>query len=165
MLPSSPTCVYGMAGLRFPRLPNTAGEVRAISEFYKPAERKLLLGPDATEMSVKSETLVDYRYIHFAIHAMLDEQAPSRSGIVLSLVNMGTEDGVLRMSEIFNLQLNADLVVLSACRSGLGKMVRGEGMVAMTRGFLYAGAARVVVSLWEVNELAAPDFMKASTAK
>jgi CHAT domain-containing protein len=79
---------------------------------------------------------------------------------VLSLVNTGQEDGILRASEIFNLDLNADLVTLSACRTGLGKVVRGEGMIGLTRAILYAGASSVLVSLWEVNDLAAPVLMK-----
>ena len=80
--------------------------------------------------------------------------------MVLSSGAGGREDGVLRLNEIFNLKLDSDLVVLSACQTGMGKMVRGEGIVGLTRGFLYAGAPRVVVSLWEVNDTAVPEFMQ-----
>ena len=82
---------------------------------------------------MKNEELSKYKRVHFATHAVVDEQVPARSGVVLSLVNTGPDDGVLRMPEIFNLELDADLVVLSACQTGLGKLVRGEGMVGLTR--------------------------------
>ena len=119
------------------------------------------MGLDASEAAVKHEKLSEYRRVHFATHAVIDEEIPARSGVVLSLVDTGEEDGILRMPEIFNLELNADLVVLSACRTGLGKLIKGEGMVGLTRAFMYAGTPRVAVSLWEVNDLATADFMKA----
>ena len=120
--------------------------METIGALYPPARRKMYLGSDATEASVKRENLTRYTRLHFATHAVLDEQVPARSGIVLSLANTGDEDGVLRTNEIFNLELNADLVVLSACQTGLGTLVKGEGMVGLTRAFLYAGSPRVVVT-------------------
>jgi CHAT domain-containing protein len=134
--------------------------VLEIANLYPRNQSKTYLGLAATEAAVKQEDLMGYRRIHFATHAVMDERIPARSGVVLSLVDTGKEDGVLRMPEIFNLDLDADLVVLSACQTGLGKLVRGEGMVGLTRAFLYAGARRVAVSLWEVNDLATADFMK-----
>jgi CHAT domain-containing protein/tetratricopeptide (TPR) repeat protein len=152
--------IYRGGGFHFGALPNAETEVQDIAHFYPPNLRKVLIGQDATESSVKNEKLTEYRYLHFATHAFLDEQIPTRSGIVLSQVNTGEEDGILRMNEIFNLELNADLVVLSACQTGLGKLIRGEGLVGLTRAFLYAGTPRVVVSLWEVNDVATAEFMK-----
>jgi CHAT domain-containing protein len=152
--------VYQSAGIKFPPLPNTRAEVETIGALYPAARRKIYIGPNATEASVKSEHLPSYKRLHFATHAVLDEQVPARSGVVLSLANTGNEDGILRTNEIFNLELNADLVVLSACQTGLGTLVKGEGMVGLTRAFLYAGSPRVVVSLWEVNDRATADFMK-----
>jgi CHAT domain-containing protein/Tfp pilus assembly protein PilF len=152
--------VYQSAGIQFPPLPNTRAEVEFIGALYSPARRKIYLGSNATEASIKREYLPSYIRLHFATHAVLDEQVPARSGVVLSLVNTGDEDGILRTNEIFNLELNADLVVLSACESGLGTLVKGEGMVGLTRAFLYAGSPRVVVSLWEVNDHATAEFMK-----
>src|SRR6185436_2329420 len=157
--------VYRSAGISLSRLPNTKTEVEQIGALFPPARGKLRLGPEATETSVKAEKLGAYRLIHFATHAVIDERAPARSGIVLSLVNTGQEDGILRASEIFNLDLNADLVTLSACRTGLGKVVRGEGMIGLTRAILYAGSSRVLVSLWEVNDLATPALMKSFYTK
>ncbi len=157
--------VYRSGGISLSRLPNTKTEVEEIGALFPPAREKLRLGPEATEASVKAERLGAYRLIHFATHAVIDERAPARSGIVLSLVNTGKEDGILRASEIFNLNLNADLVTLSACRTGLGKVVRGEGMIGLTRAILSAGSSRVLVSLWEVNDLATPALMKAFYAR
>ncbi len=152
--------IYESAGIRFPQLPNTRREVQAISSLFLPARRTTFLGLAATKASVKHTDLLDYRLLHFATHAIMDDRNPARSGIVLSLVNTGDEDGILHMNEVFNLEMNADLVVLSACQTGLGKLVRGEGVVGLTRAFLYAGARRVAVSLWDVNDLTTPDFMQ-----
>ena len=151
--------VYRAAGISFSRLPNTKTEVEEIGTLFPAHREKLRLGLSATEASVKAEILGQYRLIHFATHAVIDERAPARSGIVLSLVNTGAEDGILRTSEIFNLNLKADLVTLSACRTGLGKVVRGEGMISLTRAFLYAGSSSVLVSLWEVSDVATPALM------
>ncbi|HEX4947696.1 MAG TPA: CHAT domain-containing protein, partial [Blastocatellia bacterium] len=109
-----------------------------------------------------SEELSQYRIIHFATHGLLNSQHPELSGIVLSLVNEQgqTQDGFLRLHDIFNLKLGADMVVLSACQTALGKDVRGEGLMGLTRGFMYAGAARVVASLWDVRDEATAELMK-----
>ncbi len=153
--------VYDRAGMGLPALPSTRAEVERVAALYPAERRRVYLGRDASEAALKRERLADYRRLHFATHAVLDEQAPARSGVVLSLVDPGDEDGVLQLNEIFNLELDADLVVLSACQTGLGRLVRGEGMIGLTRAFLYAGSPRVVVSLWEVNDLATADFMAA----
>jgi CHAT domain-containing protein len=152
--------IYERDGIRFTPLPNTRTEVLGIGRLFPPEQRMIRLGRDATKVAVQRANLSDYRIVHFATHAVVDEKAPSHSGVVLSLVNTGGEDGVLRMPEIFNLELNADLVVLSACQTGLGKLVKGEGMVGLTRAFMYAGTPRVAVSLWSVNDLATAEFMK-----
>jgi CHAT domain-containing protein len=119
-----------------------------------PPDRKLALDFSANRQAATSPELSQYRIVHFATHGMIDTVRPELSGVVLSLVNERGEeqDGFMRAYEIYNLRLPADLVVLSACRTGLGKEVRGEGLIGLTRGFMYAGAARVVVSLWDVND-------------
>src|SRR6266496_2573465 len=103
-----------------------------------------------------------YRFVHFATHGFLNSRHPELSGIVLSLVDQEgrAQDGFLRAHEIYNLKLPADLVVLSGCRTGLGKEIKGEGLVGLTRAFMYAGAARVMVSLWDVNDEATAELMK-----
>ena len=106
--------------------------------------------------------LGQYRIVHFATHGLLNGEHPELSGIVLSLVDeQGRErDGFLRLHEIYNLRLPAELVVLSACQTALGKQVRGEGLVGLVRGFMYAGAERVVASLWKVDDEATAELMK-----
>lgn len=103
-----------------------------------------------------------YRYVHFATHGYIDSERPDLSAIVLSLVDQhgNPEDGFLRAHEIYNLNLPAEVVVLSACQTGLGKEIKGEGLIGLTRGFMYAGARRVVVSLWNVNDKATAELMK-----
>jgi CHAT domain-containing protein len=103
-----------------------------------------------------------YRYVHFATHGYFDSEHPNLSGLVLSLVDEQgrPQDGFLGANEIYNLQLPAELVVLSACETGLGKEVKGEGLVGLTRGFMYAGAARVMVSLWSVSDKATSELMQ-----
>jgi len=105
--------------------------------------------------------LSKYRYVHFATHGYIDSEHPDLSAIVLSLVDAEgkPEDGFLRANEIYNLNLPAELVVLSACETGLGKEIKGEGLVGLTQGFMYAGARRVVVSLWNVNDKATAELM------
>ena len=99
--------------------------------------------------------------MHFATHGFLDSERPGLSSLVLSMVDANGEakDGFLRANDIYNLKLPAELVVLSACQTGLGKEVKGEGLIGLTRGFMYAGASRVVVSLWNVNDKATADLM------
>jgi CHAT domain-containing protein len=111
-------------------------------------------------MATGSE-LSNYRYVHFATHGYLDSERPDLSAIILSLVDEEGKpaDGFLRAHEIYNLDLPAELVVLSACETGLGREIKGEGLVGLTRGFMYAGARRVVVSLWNVNDKATAELM------
>ncbi len=107
-------------------------------------------------------SLADYRVVHFATHGVVDSSRPWLSGLVFSLVDRrgGARDGYIRLRDIYNLRLNADLVVLSACDTALGADVRGEGLVGLARGFMYAGSRRVMASLWQVNDVATADLMK-----
>jgi CHAT domain-containing protein len=108
-----------------------------------------------------SKELSKYRIVHFATHGVVDFQHPELSGIVLSMVDEKgqPQDGYLRLHDIYNLNLPADLVVLSACQTGIGKQIKGEGLIALTRGFMYAGAQRVVASLWKVDDTATSELM------
>ena len=146
-------------GWRFPRLEGSEREVKEIAKRYPASEVKIYRGEDANEGNVKGNPLVGFaKRLHFATHAILDEQRPEWSGLALTRTEAPEDDGVLRVFEIFNLELSADLVVLSACETGLGELT-GEGLVGVTRAFLYAGAPSVVVSLWRVADTAAPDLM------
>jgi CHAT domain-containing protein len=105
--------------------------------------------------------LSKYRIVHFATHGVLDLEHPELSGIALSMVDEKgrSRDGYLRLNEIYNLNLPAELVVLSACQTGVGKQIKGEGLIALTRGFMYAGARSVVASLWKVDDAATASLM------
>jgi CHAT domain-containing protein len=107
---------------------------------------------DASEANTRERDLKPYRILHIATHGFLDAKHPQFSGVVLSLVGNKHEDGFLRTDEIFNLRLGSPLVMLSACETGLGKEKRGEGVMGLTRGFIYAGAPSVGVSLWSVDD-------------
>ena len=134
-------------------------EVEEVARFYPSGKRLALKGAEATEKALKTLRLGDYRVIHFAAHASIDEQKPVRSAVVLSSDPDSSEDGLLQAREIFDLRLNADLVVLSACRSAAGRLVRGEGLVGLSRSFLFAGASAVLVSLWPVDDEATGHLM------
>jgi CHAT domain-containing protein len=144
------------------RLPFSREEAAAVASLL-PA-KSLLKATDfsASRATATSGELSNYRIIHFATHGLLNSEHPELSGLVLSLVdeNGKAQDGFLRMQEIYNLRFPAEVVVLSACQTGLGKEIRGEGLVGLTRGFMYAGAQRVVASLWQVDDLATANLMK-----
>ncbi|HEX8456077.1 MAG TPA: CHAT domain-containing protein [Pyrinomonadaceae bacterium] len=121
------------------------------------------LGFAANRTTATASELSQYRFVHFATHAVFNDRQPELSGIVLSLFDergRPREDGFLRLHDIYNMNLPVDMVVLSACQTGLGKQVRGEGLIGLTRGFMYAGAARVVASLWKVDDEATAELMK-----
>ncbi len=124
--------------------------------FSNPSTRYLQQA--ANEAAVKSSEVSNYRYVHLATHGFVDAEHPERSGLAFARAD-DDEDGILHLGEIYTLNLNADLVVLSACETGLGQLARGEGVIGLTRGFLYAGASNVLVSLWKVDDTATADLM------
>ena len=146
---------------RIQRLPYTRTEANKILTLVPAAASKKALDFDASRATAVSPQLGQYRYVHFATHGILNSEYPELSGLVLSLVNRdGTQqDGFLWAHEVFNLRLPVEMVVLSGCRTGLGKEVKGEGIVGMTRGFMYAGASRVMVSLWDISDEASAELM------
>jgi CHAT domain-containing protein/tetratricopeptide (TPR) repeat protein len=145
-----------------PELPGSGREVTSIASLYPASEVALYLREAATEVNVKANPLLlTARRIHFATHGFVDEASPQLSGLLLTRGPGDGEDGRLQVYEIFNLRLNADLVALSACETGLGEEVSGEGMIGLTRAFLYAGARSLLVSLWLASDQATPDLMTA----
>jgi CHAT domain-containing protein len=148
--------------VRFDRLPFTRDEADAIIALADDAEALKRLDFDASRAAVHGGELDRYRIIHFATHGILNSQHPELSGIVLSLFEEdGTpRNGFVRAHEIVDLKLTAELVVLSACRTALGKEVDGEGFLGLVRGFMHAGAARVVASMWDVRDEATAVLMK-----
>lgn len=144
------------------RLPATRLEAQALQTLVPAAERLVALDFDASRATALSEDLRQYRFVHFATHGLLNSAQPELSGLVLSLVDRQgkPQSGFLRTLDVFNMKLPAELVVLSGCRTALGKEIGGEGLVGLTRGFFYAGARRVLASLWQVNDAATAELMK-----
>jgi CHAT domain-containing protein len=147
--------------LVIPRLPFTRQEATRLLAMMSKNSSFGAMDFQANRTNVLKGELSGYRYVHFATHGVLDSERPGLSSLVLSMVDAQgkQQDGFLRANDIYNLKLPAELVVLSACQTGLGKEIKGEGLVGLTRGFMYAGAARVVVSLWNVNDKATADLM------
>jgi CHAT domain-containing protein len=144
------------------RLLLSRDEAEAIAATVPENARLKALDFKASRAEAMNAALGQYRIVHFATHGLLNAERPELSGLVFSLVDgQGKpQDGFLRLHEIYNLKLPAELVVLSACQTGLGKDIKGEGMIGLTRGFMYAGAARVVASLWRVDDYATSVLMK-----
>jgi CHAT domain-containing protein len=170
-------------------LPESRHEVERIAKLYSREQVGVFLGGQASEENVKAaDNASQYRFVHFAVHGLLNENKPQYSGLVLSLPRdervrvatekeaatvaasttgvtsepndaSRTEDGLLQVYEIFNLKLNADLVVLSACETGLGKETKGEGLVGLTQAFFYAGTPSLAVSLWKVQDRSTAELM------
>ncbi len=144
-----------------PRLPFTRIEADRIVSLAPAGTSLKFTDFQANRAVLGDPRLSGYRYLHIATHGLVDAERPGLSSLVLSMVDEQgkPQDGFLRANEIYNLRLPAELVVLSACQTGLGKEIKSEGMVGLTRGFMYAGAKRVMVSLWNVNDQATSELM------
>ena len=148
--------------LDLPRLPSTRQEAEAILAMVPEDRRLAALGFNATKAAAMNPDLKRYRIVHFATHTVLDDDHPDLSNLVLSLVDEkgNPQSGFLRLRDMYNLSLSAELVVLSACDTALGKEVKGEGLMSMVRGFMYSGTPRVLASLWKVDDEATAELMK-----
>jgi CHAT domain-containing protein/tetratricopeptide (TPR) repeat protein len=144
------------------RLRFSRQEADAIAALVPEGQRFKALDFDASRAVAMGGELSFYRMIHFATHGLVDSRHPELSSLVLSRVDRRgqLQNGFLRLHDIYNLDLNADLVVLSACQTALGQEIRGEGLIGLTRGFMYAGAARVLASLWSVDDRATSKLME-----
>ena len=144
------------------RLLYSREEAAGILSVSPPGSARAALDFKASRAEVLGSHLADYRVLHFATHALIDDRHPELSGLVLSLVNAEgkAQNGFLDLQEIYNLHLQADLVVLSACETALGQDAGGEGLIGLTRGFFHAGADMVVASLWNVSDVATADLMR-----
>jgi CHAT domain-containing protein len=149
----------------FARLPASRREAAAIAALApagQTGQTMLALDFDAALPRVLGDALSGFRIVHFATHGVIDAERPALSGLALSMVDAAgrPREGFLHLHDIYNLKLDADLVVLSGCRTALGKEVRGEGLIGLTRGFQYAGAPRVLASLWPVEDNATAALME-----
>jgi CHAT domain-containing protein len=144
------------------RLPFSSREADAIAALAPAGQTWKATGFEASRSAVTSQRLADYRVVHFATHGLLNTERPELSGLVLSLLDRAghKQDGFLRLHDVYNLKLSADLVVLSGCQTALGKELDGEGLLGLTRGFMYAGAPRVVASLWQVDDESTAELMQ-----
>ena len=133
-------------------LPATAPEVEAVGT-------TTLLGPKASEAGLREslKTNERWRAVHFACHGLIDVERPMLSSLALS--SAGEDDGFLTALEVLRMEIPADLAVLSACETGKGRVVKGEGIVGLTRAFMFAGAPRVICSLWKVDDGATKALM------
>lgn len=150
-----------MQGLPLARLSGTRIEADQIMKLARTsgAQPDVWLDLDASEGNFENRDVTKYRVVHIATHGLLNAERPQFTGVVLSLVGNKAEDGFLRTDEVFNLRLGSPLVMLSACETGLGKERRGEGVIGLTRAFMYAGAPTVGVSLWSVADRSTADLM------
>lgn len=143
-----------VSGLKFSGL-----EIRTIAALFKKDKTHVATGSLATEKELKALPLNQFKILHFATHAYIDDKNPARSYLLLSPDKGAEEDGFLQTREIFNLRINADLVTLSACQTGLGQLIRGEGIEGLSRAFTYAGASGVLMSLWSIDDQASSQLM------
>jgi len=139
----------------------TKRELKNLTEIAG-AQSRVVSGFEASRKTLDNLDLSQYSILHFATHGLLDPKRPEHSGFFLSMVDQSgrPQDGFITMQDVYRLHAPVDLVVLSACRTGLGKDVRGEGLIGLTRGFMYAGASSVVASLWKVDDEATAELMK-----
>lgn len=157
---SAATHAFTRGGLA--RLPFSREEAAAIASLVPDGKVTLATDFKASRRTVLDGALRGHRVVHFATHGVFDAGSPALSGLVLSLVDErgNPQDGFVRLNDIYNMRLDADLVILSACRTALGEEIKGEGLVGLTRAFMYAGAPRVVASLWQVSDAATAELMK-----
>src|SRR6185503_97971 len=137
-------------------------EINSLREIATPAATFTATGFAANRKQLFSMDFSQYAILHFATHGLLDPTRPEHSGILLSTIDdQGKkQEGFITLQDVYTLRAPVDLVVLSACRTGLGREIRGEGLVGLTRGFMYAGATAVVASLWKVDDEATSELMK-----
>jgi CHAT domain-containing protein len=148
-------------GLHLARLAGTRTEAEEIAKIARAGGNQpdVWIDLNANEDNIRARDISNYRVVHIATHGLLDAERPQFTGVVLSLVGNKSNDGFLRTDEIFNLKFGGSLVMLSACETGLGKEKRGEGVIGLTRAFMYAGAPTVGVSLWSVADKSTADLM------
>ena len=150
------------AGLeRLERLPASRREAQALAALVPPDDARIALDFEASRDTLLDPRLRDFRLLHLATHGAIEAQRPALSGLILSTVDQAgrPREGFVGLHDLYGLELGADLVVLSGCQTALGRELKGEGLVGLTRGFMYAGVPRVVASLWQVEDRATAELM------
>jgi CHAT domain-containing protein len=153
--------VQTRSSFEFHRLRHSGREAHDIATLVPEQGRLVSEGFFATREAVLNADLKQYRYVHFATHGVVDSRTPALSALALSQFDESGNAlaGFLRLDDIYSLDLNADVVVLSACDTALGREIRGEGLVGLTQAFLYAGSKSLVLSLWQVSDAATAVLM------
>jgi CHAT domain-containing protein len=143
-----------------PPLAYAKKEIQTIAEYFPKKKRRLLIEEEAAEERIKELRLSDFAVLHFASHGFFDDESWWRSALILDHDNRSSEDGLLQPRDILGLYLNADLVVLSACETGKGKIETGEGLMSQAQAFFFAGARSLVTSVWNINDRSTAEFMR-----
>jgi CHAT domain-containing protein len=151
--------LYDLKGERLPPLAGSAEEVRSIADIAGP-KAIVLMGLKATEAALRSQPLERIKVLHIAVHGISSSTSPERAALVLARGTKDENDGLLQAREISDMHLSADLVTLSACDTGAGRLVGQEGIVNLVRAFLFAGAKSVVASLWAADDVFTTSLMK-----
>jgi CHAT domain-containing protein/Tfp pilus assembly protein PilF len=151
--------LYLNQGFSFSEIPYSRYEIEAIAKYFPKCQRDIFIGKEAREEVLKNRQYNNYQIIHFACHCFLDERFPIRSALVLTSDYDREEDGFLQVRELYNLKMNANLVVLSACQTGKGLIESGEGILGLSRIFFYSGARSVLSTLWAINDRVTAKFM------
>ena len=151
--------LYADQGFDLSPLPFSRKEARNVVKYFPKENRQIYIDKQANEAFIKTISLEDYQVIHFACHGLLDEYSPFRSALVLARGKRGDEDGFLQVREIFNLKMNAEMIVLSACQTGKGRLEHGEGVLGLPRIFFYIGARSVLTTLWKIHDKSTSKFM------
>jgi CHAT domain-containing protein/Tfp pilus assembly protein PilF len=151
--------LYENQGFEFSPLPHSKKEIKEISKYFPKNKQTVFLGDQAKEEVIKKSSLENYQIIHFACHSLLDERFPFRSALVLAMDKDSKEDGFLLVREMYNLRLSAEMIVLSACQTGRGRLENTEGVLGLPRIFFYCGARSVISSLWKINDKSTTKFM------
>ena len=152
---------YGAHGGDLERLPATRYEAETIAQLVEPGSRHVRTGFDANRDAILNHELSDFRFVHFATHGRIDARYPLLSWLAFSRFDESgaARDGLVRLHDIYDLELNAELVTMSACETALGREISGEGLTGLVQGFMYAGARSVLASLWQVPDRATAELM------
>ena len=160
IIPGEASGSFEYAGQVFSSLPHSEEEVNTAASFFSKGFRYVFTGSEARESTIRKFSRQRFQIFHFAGHGFVDELMPSRSALLFSQTQDPEDDGILLARELHDLQLKANLVILSACETAMGTLEQTEGVLGLTRIFFYAGARSVLSTLWAIGDRSTVDFMK-----